>query len=642
MGNMRFNSWVCKLSILTAVLGGFIGSADAVPYASGISNTAGSTWEFVLNQDATNVSVTRNGGNVVNLGALTAGRHTFDMTGFSNFDIKVSNNAATAWTALNESSASLFDDFERPTGMAVNSNPTDLKFFGTIYVNNSNTAATATGRTMGDGVYPLTADLKGVNLPTFAAVTNASDITQAKAPNWNVSGSTSSAWRMSLDDGGNVIVSDWSDANGGMKWASKDLSDGGPLLNTQGGPQFGIENPTLPGTYMHGSIVSKPYVTGTVGVNLTAYGIDEDLESSTGAGDGDNLWKWNVGSVKDHTGYVGNPTLVFGGNNLVNGASSPTDTAGTAWYEHDGGHFADAFFSPQYNRWYLAPASTSGFEKSSLLVIDASGAQPTVKWSSKQFSIDHGLDGNTDNPSFLNTDATPINDTLGINDILREAWGMKMSPDGKQLYVVLSKAHIIADADGSVNPYIGPASSGVPGAVLIIPLDASGLPDIQINNNGTPGNTADDFITNIKTLPITLPASGNLDRVNIDLDAAGNVYVTSNITEKLVVFSPGGNTLATTSSGGTFSLTALAGGLAGDYNNDGKVDMRDYVLWRNGGPLQNGGSTGPGGYAIWRSNFGSTAGSGVGQTAAVPEPMSVLLVLCGVGVFGLRRARAKK
>ena len=39
------------------------------------------------------------------------------------------------------------------------------------------------------------------------------------------------------------------------------------------------------------------------------------------------------------------------------------------------------------------------------------------------------------------------------------------------------------------------------------------------------------------------------------------------------------------------SRIGLAGprppGVSGDYNGNGVVDMADYVLWRNGGPLQN-------------------------------------------------------
>ena len=49
------------LASLVVVIG-MAGSAIAVPYASGIRNTAGSTWEFVLNQPASGVTVMRDGG----------------------------------------------------------------------------------------------------------------------------------------------------------------------------------------------------------------------------------------------------------------------------------------------------------------------------------------------------------------------------------------------------------------------------------------------------------------------------------------------------------------------------------------------------------------------------------------------------
>jgi len=624
------------LASLMVVIG-IAGSAIAVPYASGIRNTTGTTWEFVLNQPASGVTVMRDGGSPLSLGALAAGRYTFDMTGHSTFDIKVSNSASTAWSQLPFTTGK-FTDFERPTGMAVNSNPANLTYFGTVYVNNSNPATTGTGRLMGDGVYALSADLKGINANDYSVV--ASDTTNtALAPNWTVASSTSSAWRMSLDDAGNVIVSDWSDAHGGMKWASRDLTDGGPLLNGEQGPQFGVPHPTVPNAYMHGSIMSKPYVTGTLGTNLTVSAIDEDLESSFNAADGDNLWKWNVGATKDHVGSTVLPTLVMDGGSLVDGASSPNDSAGTPWFENSGGHFADSTYSPAKNRWYISGASTYGEEKSSLLVVDASGGTPIVKWSSKQFSIDHGLDG---------MPASAVPNSAGINDILRDAWAMKLSADGTKLYVGLSKAHRDV-AGGDNNPYVGPNSTHVPGAILILPLDANGLPNIQVSDNGTPGDTTDDYLTNVQSffLPADgLPASGNLDRINIDVDAAGNVYVTDNITEKLRVFSPGGNTLATTSSNGTFNLAALAAGLAGDFNSDGKVDAGDYATWRknssNGSlPNDNGLTTQAGRYSLWRSSFG-TPGSGSASLGggAVPEPSTVGLALIGMlSVLAGRRRR---
>jgi hypothetical protein len=84
-------------------------------------------------------------------------------------------------------------------------------------------------------------------------------------------------------------------------------------------------------------------------------------------------------------------------------------------------------------------------------------------------------------------------------------------------------------------------------------------------------------------------------------------------------------------------------GVAGDYNNNGVVDAADYVLWRNGGPLQNEGET-PGSitaedYTFWRSRFGATPGGGAAATAAVPEPglTSVPILVAVATLFRQRR-----
>jgi hypothetical protein len=85
-------------------------------------------------------------------------------------------------------------------------------------------------------------------------------------------------------------------------------------------------------------------------------------------------------------------------------------------------------------------------------------------------------------------------------------------------------------------------------------------------------------------------------------------------------------------------------GVAGDYNNNGTVDAADFVLWRNGGPLQNE-SASPGtidqaDYEAWRASFGAMAGGGsAGQAAAaVPEPAAWLLsvVACALMCAGRR------
>ena len=86
-------------------------------------------------------------------------------------------------------------------------------------------------------------------------------------------------------------------------------------------------------------------------------------------------------------------------------------------------------------------------------------------------------------------------------------------------------------------------------------------------------------------------------------------------------------------------------GVPGDYNNNGKVDAADYVLWRNGGPLQNEvdmpGTINAADYTAWRARFGNTSGAGSGLLgSSVPEPSTFVLFVAGAtGVLslGLRR-----
>jgi hypothetical protein len=79
-------------------------------------------------------------------------------------------------------------------------------------------------------------------------------------------------------------------------------------------------------------------------------------------------------------------------------------------------------------------------------------------------------------------------------------------------------------------------------------------------------------------------------------------------------------------------------GVPGDYNGNGKVDMADYVLWRNGGPLQNEvnslGTVDAADYTAWRARFGNTSGSGSGLSqATVPEPGTILLAALAIGLI---------
>ena len=94
--------------------------------------------------------------------------------------------------------------------------------------------------------------------------------------------------------------------------------------------------------------------------------------------------------------------------------------------------------------------------------------------------------------------------------------------------------------------------------------------------------------------------------------------------------------------------TILPGGVPGDYNGNGVVDMADYVLWRNGGPLQNEvdspDTVNAGDYTVWRSLFGTTASSGSlsGTSSSVPEPCSIALFCMAILWGGFTRARRNR
>ena len=95
---------------------------------------------------------------------------------------------------------------------------------------------------------------------------------------------------------------------------------------------------------------------------------------------------------------------------------------------------------------------------------------------------------------------------------------------------------------------------------------------------------------------------------------------------------------------GTINYVGVPVGVPGDYNGNNVVDAADYILWRNGGPLQNEvvtpGSTTPEDYTAWRARFGNTSGSGssLGDGTSVPEPATMGTVLL-LGILGLMHRR---
>jgi hypothetical protein len=85
-------------------------------------------------------------------------------------------------------------------------------------------------------------------------------------------------------------------------------------------------------------------------------------------------------------------------------------------------------------------------------------------------------------------------------------------------------------------------------------------------------------------------------------------------------------------------------GVPGDYNGNGVVDAADYVVWRNGGPLQNEidtpGTVNAADYTEWRARFGNTSGAGGSLlSSGVPEPSTFLSCIVALAMIAAIASR---
>ncbi len=604
---------------LTAMYGG---QAHAIAYASAVTDLGGGDFRFVLNEDADNVTVQLDGG-PLDLGTLATGKHTFNVGGSSSWSIEVSDSNPVGWASIDDNGANDFLDFEQPRGLAVNTNP-GSEFFGTIYVGNARTTATANGRAMGDGIYALSAD----RVDLFGE-TDPAAVTATVPGTADFSGSDfSSPFRMRVGADDNLYIGDWSDGTGGIKWASADLTAGGPLLNQQSGPTGGVTNGG--GVPIHGSIVSLPNPTGSLGTDLSIVAMDEDLEGLI-PGTGNHIWRWDLGSSPGD--FDGAPTL------LVDSTALGTTSDGKPIHLDLNIGVRSNVYQADNGLLYIFSARFDGNEPGVVVIDptvpigtddDGDGTSDQVLWNSRQFAIDNGLDSFPDDPG---NEAT-----VGNNDLLRSINSGVVSPDGEHL---LLKTNFRDSAASDL--YFGDE-----GTFLVVPLDANGVPDIVIDDNGTPGDTSDDSF-NIEA--ISTPGDGSFNGASeLAVDAAGNVYISSNVGETISYFTPGGAFKATTASDGTFSLAELAAAIVGDYDSSGQVEQGDLdiVLQNWGTGTFTGGETalvggGPFDGTVDQNeldgvlqNWGSTAAPDFGGSA-VPEPAAVFLL--GAGGLALVRRR---
>jgi fibronectin-binding autotransporter adhesin len=200
--------------------------------------------------------------------------------------------------------------------------------------------------------------------------------------------------------------------------------------------------------------------------------------------------------------------------------------------------------------------------------------------------------------------------------------------------------------NGSVAPG---ASAGILTIQNSYTQSANGKLDIEIGGL-TPGTQYDRLVVTSNlalagTLEVSLTGSFTplaIDSFSISSAGGGISGAFANVAngQRLTTIDGLGSFLVHYGAGSAFDpkdivLSAFQAALPGDYNNNGSVDAGDYVLWRKTDGT-------PAGYNLWRAHFGQTAGSGAGDSAnaAVPEPATLVLLMCAAAGWCLCRRRA--
>ncbi len=211
-------------------------TASAVAYASEVSK-AGDDVSFLLNQNAFSVQAILDGGaQTLNL-STTAGTISFNMAGYSTYQIKVSSYGGSGWSQY------IADGFDRnfytPTGVSIDKNPASANF-GKVFVSNATTATTGAGRNTPEGIYALRANGAAAGFGTGGVT-------------W---GGTSGPYKSTIGPDGHLYVADFS--NDLAYEMSPDLQSATQLITAA--------NKTT------GQYVNSIYVTGTqAGGNRSIY-----------------------------------------------------------------------------------------------------------------------------------------------------------------------------------------------------------------------------------------------------------------------------------------------------------------------------------------------------------------------------------
>lgn len=573
----------------------------ATPYASGITKTSNSV-SFILNEPTASLTYTVNGGASQALTLHGTGLYTFPIpSANAAFTITADNTSTAGFTIpkVGTTVAQAAGHFSIDTQAAnvtiggagqLTSDSNGLMNYydphGVDISRNPNSANFGITYVSNSNTQPAGAPLTGRTATLakglFAVKADGSDAfgygDTAQQQVFN-GATTNSPHRLFVADDGTPYLSGASDAVSGVFQLSQDLTQLNQVFPGVTGPD------DIDITQQNHGSVYKGFVTGsTAAGNLTVYTLDEDLSSAEVHPSDPTALNNNTNRLWKYN-YGSQPL----GTNVI-----PTEVTDP----HVNGPLLDGaivggttlFLSfidmapGKDGKFYLSQNRSNPATIAGLYVLNPDG---TTAWDS--LTATRALPGVAAN----------------ANDLLQNTDAVAVSPDQKWL----------ADLHGDNFITLIPLINGIPDLANRLAIDSTG------------------FST----------ASGR----DINFDAADNLwYVTGPTAGPGIMreFTPGGHTTTTLTYNGTnyaFALSTGSAGLAGDYDGNGVVDMRDYVVWRNGGsPNPNS----PADYDTWRANFGNHNGSGAGGSlgggAAVPEPASLGLLLFGlVAAFGGRRTR---
>ncbi len=369
---------------------------------------------------------------------------------------------------------------------------------------------------------------------------------------------------------------------------------------------------------------------GTPTLNLSNGSVFE--HQTTFGGDIDGMWtRWNGAELNlDGAGTVFRRTG-NAANGFASGAFMWSSYHGYANSIQTASITNGARFENQGQVWFGISGANVGGE-------NQPGIRMVVTINDGHMDLTGGDEYALDNDNFL---------TRGDLSFIYD-WTHDADPTNDETFVINFTGPGDITVDGEIADPIDELDGTYTQAELVAEFGA-GRGGIRIAHNVALGPGASDYGTdrNIQRSYLDLWNAGILTaQPNLSLPARsgltghtfGDYFMTTNL--------PGQNDYKLTS---LLASPAPNGKSKGDYNNNGTIDAADYVIWRDTlGSTTDLRADGNGSLNIdaadlvhWRDNFGTTGlptfGSGVGSSAAVPEPTSLVLCLMGMLAMMFRR-----